>query len=409
MVICSQCGSENRTGAHYCRQCGQALIEEAMPAAGDSPDEKIIPPSPGMLIQERFEIQQILEADERCFLLEALDLEQCRNCGFIHTGGDHPFCENCGLEMIAKPGILLRACPAGAISPDQMGDDFVQAGYLYVFEQVPEQQENSTGEEDTPIRLVYGYQSHTGLVRDVNEDSLILLQLSGLNHLPGGPTLGLFAIADGVGGAALGEVASQTAVHHLAAVLMEQFFTRELLGEPISDDELSGVLEQAILTANQAILELQNEREEGNMGSTLTALLIRNQKALIANIGDSRTYLMSGGALKVVTRDHSLVARLVEQGVIEPQEAYTHRHRSVIYRSLGNKGATEIDLFHLDLQRGDRLLLCSDGLWEMVHDPLLEDILLDRQDPQQACDRLIELANQSGGDDNISVIVVNVS
>ncbi len=408
MVICSQCGIENRPGANYCRQCGQLLLEEVTTVESDKPGKQISPPIPGIRIQERYEIRQVLEADEKSFILEALDLKQCRNCGFTQSGDNDAFCENCGAEMIIKPAVRLRALPLEGIPEDQKEDGFIESGYFYTVEKSLEALPDLPQEADRPIRLVYGYQSHTGLVRDINEDSLISWQLSDMNHSSGWVTLGLFAIADGVGGAALGEIASQVAVHHLAASVMEQIFTQKLPGEPVPEEKLPEIMEKAILIANQAILELQRERDEGTMGSTLTALLVFNDKALIANIGDSRTYLLSQGVLKAITRDHSLVARLVEQGVIEPQEAYAHRHRSVIYRSLGNKSATDIDMFNLVLERGDRLLLCSDGLWEMVHDPILEEVLLGCQDPQQACDRLVELANLSGGDDNISIIVVNV-
>ena len=110
----------------------------------------------------------------------------------------------------------------------------------------------------------------------------------------------------------------------------------------------------------------------------------------------------------LLPQDHSIVARLVEQGLIQPEEVYTHQQRSIIYRSLGSRSDLEVDVFTLELEPGDRLLLCSDGLWEMVRDGMIEEVLLERDDPQQACERLIELANLAGGDDNITVIVLNL-
>jgi protein phosphatase len=163
------------------------------------------------------------------------------------------------------------------------------------------------------------------------------------------------------------------------------------------------------MAANRAILDLRKQAAtEINMGCTLTAALVCGLQAIVVNVGDSRTYLMRQGQLSQVTRDHSVVARLVEQGYISKDEIYTHNQKSVIYRSLGDRPDLEIDSYRLDLLSGDRLLLCSDGLWEMVRDPLIEEVLLERYDPQQACDRLVEMANLSGGEDNISVVVINI-
>jgi protein phosphatase len=114
------------------------------------------------------------------------------------------------------------------------------------------------------------------------------------------------------------------------------------------------------------------------------------------------------GKLSAVTQDHSIVARLLEQGLIEQEEVYTHHQRSVIYRSLGGRVDIEVDIFPLELEPGERLLLCSDGLWEMVRDQMIEEVLLERSDPQQVCNRLVELANLAGGEDNVSVIVLDV-
>ena len=144
------------------------------------------------------------------------------------------------------------------------------------------------------------------------------------------------------------------------------------------------------------------------MGCTLTLALVHGSEAVVANVGDSRTYQMRQGKLKPISQDHSIVARLVEQGMIKPQEIYTHEQRNVIYRTVGDRADLQVDMFDVDLESGDRLLLCSDGLWEMVHDPSLEDVLLESYDAQQACNRLVEMANQAGGQDNISVIVINV-
>jgi protein phosphatase len=190
---------------------------------------------------------------------------------------------------------------------------------------------------------------------------------------------------------------------------MENIFLAETTGDLLVDRDLSTVLSKVILAANQAILDLrQQDQENVDMGSTLTTALLRGARAYIANVGDSRTYRMSKGKLTPVTRDHSVVARLVEHGLIEPDEVYSHDQRSIIYRSLGSRPDLEVDVFDLEVEPGERLLLCSDGLWEMVRDGMIEEVLLDRRDPQQACDRLVALANLAGGEDNISVIIIDI-
>jgi protein phosphatase len=144
------------------------------------------------------------------------------------------------------------------------------------------------------------------------------------------------------------------------------------------------------------------------LGSTVTAALIIGDVATIANVGDSRTYLLRDGRLERITQDHSLVARLVDAGVITPEEVRTHPQRNQIYRCLGHKPELDVDTFTVQLQAGDRLVLCSDGLWEMVLDENIQHAVEKARTPQKACDVLIEEANRAGGEDNISVIVVEL-
>jgi protein phosphatase len=134
--------------------------------------------------------------------------------------------------------------------------------------------------------------------------------------------------------------------------------------------------------------------------------LVVGDRATIANVGDSRTYLYRDGKLKRVTRDHSLVMRLVELGQIEDKDIYTHPQRNAVLRSLGDKPDLEIDIFSARLYSGDVLLLCSDGQWEMTQDPEMERMIAAHGDPQQACEEFIRAANKAGGEDNVTSVLV---
>ncbi len=141
----------------------------------------------------------------------------------------------------------------------------------------------------------------------------------------------------------------------------------------------------------------------------MTTVLVQDDQAYIANIGDSRTYLFRDGALTPLTKDHSLVARLVEAKQIEPDEVYSHPQRNLIYRSLGaGHKIVDPDVFNTSLRSGDSLLLCSDGLWEMVRHQELLKVLTENSDAQKICNILIDLANANGGEDNITVVLVQI-
>jgi serine/threonine protein phosphatase PrpC len=144
------------------------------------------------------------------------------------------------------------------------------------------------------------------------------------------------------------------------------------------------------------------------MGTTLVVALVASGEAFVANIGDSRCYHLSGQELKQITTDHSLVERLVAAKQITREEARVHPQRNYIYRTVGDKPQVEADLFKVNLRPGDALVLCSDGLHGMVEDPVIQETLLHSPHPQAACEELIRLANVAGGDDNVTVIVVQM-
>ena len=142
------------------------------------------------------------------------------------------------------------------------------------------------------------------------------------------------------------------------------------------------------------------------MGTTITMALVAGDRAVIGNIGDSRTYIYREGALRRITNDHSLVMRLVDIGQITEDEIYTHPQRNAVLRSLGDKPELEVDLFSERLRSGDALLLCCDGQWEMTRNPQMAEIIAQHDDPQDACDALIAAANAAGGEDNITSVLV---
>ncbi len=313
-----------------------------------------------------------------------------------------------------------------------------------------------------PVAFVSASLTDVGRVRDQNQDSFGLtefVQASVERPL----RIGLYVIADGLGGHKGGEIASALAVQTFCAEVMGRVIT-QLVAAPgdrpaLSNEAILQVMTRATQSANERIFKARNNRQN-DMGTTLVALLIANGKAYMANVGDSRLYMYtravreaapdqqtpldatrplkaaprkhtdtletaaepeteadaahdagidrSNYTLTQISIDHSLVNRLVELGQLDAEEAKVHPHRNFIYRSLGGPPPLEVDTFVRTLHPGDRLLLCSDGLNSMIEDSDIEQVLASEPDTHAACQRLIELANEAGGHDNITVILVDV-
>lgn len=303
------------------------------------------------------------------------------------------------------------------------------------------------------LRLIAASKTDVGKQREQNEDACYTQVVEDDNRASG-----LFVVADGMGGYHAGEIASQIAIETIRDGLQPMLgpasaqptvplnrerkrggrrakVTKKLaeehegqpeqqqpaeetpvaagqptqeLGESLALEHYSSQLQSAVERSSEEVVKYGEEHKEARgLGSTVTAALVIDGQAFIANVGDSRTYLLRDGTLKRVTSDHSLVERLVQAGQIKPEDVYDHPSRNLVYRSLGAGHAeVDVDIFTERLQPGDALLLCSDGLWEMVRDPQLENILNEVEDPAQAVDLLIQRANENGGEDNITAVLV---
>lgn len=216
------------------------------------------------------------------------------------------------------------------------------------------------------------------------------------------PDSGLFIVADGAGGHHDGEKASALAISLFARQVMNQIYI-PLLAD---DDErlpLVEVLADAAQKANEAVI-----KKVPDSATTLTAVALIGGLATITHVGDSRCYLITQNGAEQITRDHSLVQRLIELGQITPEEALSHPQRSVLYRVIGQNEVVEVDIATRRLPPDSHLLLCSDGLWNYLTHEEIGEIVMSYEHPQEASDKLVELANELGGEDNISVIVVKM-
>ncbi len=240
----------------------------------------------------------------------------------------------------------------------------------------------------------------TGKKRQNNEDAFLW-----------NDALSLYAVADGIGGNEGGEVASRIAIDTLAGTLPGLLAEKENTLPPehsMSADPSAAALEQAVGLSNKQIQQAQEQQGElSGMGTTLTALLLGKGHAFIAHVGDSRAYLLRSGLFRQLTNDHSVVAEQVLAGLITPEQAKISPYRHIITRALGMAGDVLVDTVVLAIEEGDVFLLCSDGLTEMVEDGTIGRILAGSA-PREAVNRLLVSANEQGGVDNITVVVVKV-
>jgi PPM family protein phosphatase len=265
-----------------------------------------------------------------------------------------------------------------------------------------------------------------GRRREINEDGLYVQVLNASGQAP----LGLLVVCDGMGGHLGGELASQWAIEAVKKELGDCFcrndqratirldesavlaaVTGQTTTQPLAASQSAQAVLKAVERANEVVWNFTRQKiaEAGDAGTTLVLAWIQGRQVIIANVGDSRAYVMRAGKFTQITNDHSVVWGLVRSGQLREEEIYTHPQRSVIYRSIGQKETVSVDLYTEELNDGDILMLCSDGLWEMVHDKeWMSKVVQSSRSLNDACVLLIEAANQGGGDDNISVILARV-
>ena len=252
------------------------------------------------------------------------------------------------------------------------------------------------------LRLDIGPQTDVGMVRDHNEDSLGVFedyqesfQLSqDMVNRKGR----LYAVADGMGGHAAGEVASRKAIN----VLFRHYYED-------MDIDLRRSLEQAFWAANAEIYaHAASNAAHSGMGTTLVAAVVQDDELLIANVGDSRAYLITNGQIRQLSRDHSWVNEQVEAGLLSEAEAQAHIYRNIITRSMGSRPEVDVDTFSTSLRAGDIVLLCSDGLSNEVPEEEILQIVTSHESAQDAAAQLIQAANRHGGNDNVTALVVRV-
>ena len=254
----------------------------------------------------------------------------------------------------------------------------------------------------TDIIINFAALSDVGLTRSINEDAFQLTDLSTGKSFDESPAHGefkvgqrgaLLTLSDGMGGHAAGEVASSTVISSVRTTLQ---------ADAVAPAEQR--LEAAVRRANADVIEAAQIKGRHGMGATLTAVLVDHTTAYVAEVGDSRAYLLRAGQLKQLTRDQSLVQMLVDQGLMQPEEAEISPRKNILLQAMGSVDEVHAAIGQVQLRQGDKLLICSDGISNAItHQELLE--ILAKNEPWPACAQLIQLANDRGGEDNLTAVV----
>ena len=251
--------------------------------------------------------------------------------------------------------------------------------------------------DNTNFREI-GMITDVGQVRTIDEDSILAADLSfGINSE--NEKFLLLAVADGMGGHAKGEEASKIALNTL---------TKSVVPELFGEKSFTKLLENGIKNANQEILDYTSKNPESSgMGTTAVCALVKGNDVHLANVGDSRAYVISNDEIRRVTKDHSYVQALIDEGKITEEEAREHPQKNVITKAVGIMESVEPDTMKLTLDNDESLLLCCDGVIAHLPDEDIHKIICDADDPQNACQQIVDLANERGGTDNISLIILS--
>ena len=258
----------------------------------------------------------------------------------------------------------------------------------------PDQEESVVPETAPPkpasLALAWYGMTDTGMVRPHNEDNFACQDFGSRS---------LFVVADGMGGHDAGEIASKLAVKTVC---------KEMSAHANHNDDPKGLVELAARLANVEV------RKEGglrgsNMGTTLSLALIEGTTAHIASVGDSRVYWIENGSIDQITEDHSLVAKLVSTRKMTKAEARNHPKSNLLYRTIGTDEEIRVDTFTMDLEKGGSLLLCTDGLWGELSDEEIHGICSTEKESEKICAKLLRMANEKGGKDNITAVVVKIT
>ncbi len=251
--------------------------------------------------------------------------------------------------------------------------------------------------------LTYGIASDVGLVRQNNEDASFGMQWHSIT-VDDRPDFGLFIVADGIGGHLDGELAAGIAVQTLAAEMLEKIYAPLLRNFNVGNSPT--ILETLLAAAEKAHFAVRKQVPGG--GTTLSAVSIVGNLAYIVHVGDSRAYLIHEDSIEQLTTDHTLAQHLVKLNKLTPAEAEKNPQKNVLYRAIGQSENLRLERLIRALPPAANVLLCTDGLWDFVDDESLKTLTNTAETPQEACDALVQLANERGGKDNISVIIFKV-
>ncbi len=251
------------------------------------------------------------------------------------------------------------------------------------------------------LHILVGSAHSAGKERSHDDDSLLVI-VGGADGDQGLPDFGLFCVADGLGGYDYGHIASAVAVRTIAHRLTQAAFLRLLEIEPSEEiqllDELVG---QAFEEANQAVF-----KHASGGATTLTAALMLGDQLVIGHVGDTRAYSIRDGVIKCLTIDHSVVQQLIDSGTLSEEEALDSPHRGVLWNAMGRNEDLKVDIISYSVMPGSWMLLCSDGLWGVLSEEEINNIVSGVSEPQMACDKLVRTANDAGGPDNVTVILI---